>query len=130
MAGTPAQGGQVKGGRAMTTNITPSSPPDSEGTTRGWTAAERMAADEELRDRALRRLKKKSDLAAHAVVYVLVNAFVVVVWAVTSSGFFWPIFPIAIWGIGLVMNAWDVWRSDGFTEAQVHREMSRLQRRD
>ena len=84
--------------------------------------------DAELRERALVHLKKKRDFFAHLLVYVMVNSLIVVVWAMTSGGFFWPIFPIAGWGIGVVMNAWDVWRGD-FTEAQVAHEMQRLQRR-
>jgi len=48
----------------------------------------------------------------------------VVIWAVTDdNGFFWPVFPIVGWGIGVVMNAWDVyWRPD-ITEADIQHEM-------
>jgi hypothetical protein len=37
--------------------------------------------------------------------------------------------PIAAWGIGVVMNAWDVYRGDEFSEAQIRREMERHQER-
>jgi len=49
--------------------------------------------DAELRERALVHLKKKRDFFAHLLVYVMVNSLIVVVWAMTSGGFFWPIFP-------------------------------------
>ncbi|HEX9236925.1 MAG TPA: 2TM domain-containing protein [Actinomycetota bacterium] len=53
-----------------------------------------------------------------------------VIWALTDlHGFFWPVFPIVGWGIGVVMNAWDVFRGDEFDEDQIHREMERLQRK-
>ena len=81
-----------------------------------------------LRDRALRRLKKRRDFHAHLLVYVLVNGFIVTIWAVTGSGFFWPVFPIVFWGIGVVMNAWDVYHSDEFSEHEIAREMARLRR--
>jgi hypothetical protein len=84
--------------------------------------------DETLRERALTRLKKKRDFYTHVLVYLVVNSFLVVIWAMTSSGFFWPAFPMAAWGIGLVMNAWDVWQGD-FSEADIEREVARLQRR-
>jgi hypothetical protein len=42
-------------------------------------------------------------------------------------GFFWPIFPIVGWGIGVVLNAWDVFRRSGFTEAQISRRIKHLQ---
>ncbi len=83
-----------------------------------------------LRDRAIKRLKKRRDFSAHLLVYVLVNAFIVSIWALTNpDGFFWPIFPLAGWGIGVVMNAWDVFHNDEFDEEQIRREMDRLQER-
>ncbi|HEY7270710.1 MAG TPA: 2TM domain-containing protein [Dehalococcoidia bacterium] len=85
-----------------------------------------QATDVELRERALRQLKKKRDFVAHLVTYVLVNAFVLIIWATTGSGFFWPIFPIAGWGIGLAFHAWDVYYHEEPTEEDIQREMARL----
>jgi hypothetical protein len=91
---------------------------------------EEPAQDEELRERAIKHLKKRRDFHAHLLVYFLVNIFLVVIWAMTDPhGFFWPIFPIVGWGIGVVMNAWDVYRTDDFGEEEVRREMQRLERR-
>ena len=83
------------------------------------------------RDRAVEQLKKRRDFRGHLLVYVLVNAFLVVIWAITGEhGFFWPVFVIGAWGIGLVMNAWDVyWRRD-ITEADIQRELGRGNQRD
>jgi len=86
--------------------------------------------DEVLREQAIRRLKKKRDFQGHLLVYVLVNAFIVAIWAVTGSGFFWPIFPIIGWGIGVVLNAWDVYRADEPDEDRIRREMEMLRRRE
>jgi hypothetical protein len=92
-----------------------------------------MAIDESsrqdvLRERAIKRLKKRRDFSGHLLVYVLVNAFLVVIWAMTDpNGFFWPVFPIVGWGVGVVMNAWDVYRNDEFDEEQIRREIERLQ---
>ncbi|HET7870678.1 MAG TPA: 2TM domain-containing protein [Actinomycetota bacterium] len=86
--------------------------------------------EEVLRERAIKRLKKRSDFSGHLLVYFLVNAFLMVIWALTDlHGFFWPVFPIVGWGIGVVMNAWDVYRNDEFDEEQIRREMERLQGR-
>jgi hypothetical protein len=86
------------------------------------------AYDSELRHRAIRRLKKRRDFGQHLVVYVLVNGFIVAIWAITGlHTFFWPVFPILGWGIGLVLNAWDVYRPEGFTEAEIRREERHLQ---
>ncbi len=83
-----------------------------------------------LRERAIKRLKKRRDFVGHLLVYVMVNGIVVTIWAMTNAhGFFWPIFPILIWGIGVVMNGWDVYRGDTFSEDQIQREVEHLQRR-
>ncbi|HXZ77499.1 MAG TPA: 2TM domain-containing protein [Streptosporangiaceae bacterium] len=78
------------------------------------------------RDQAVTQLKKRRDFHAHLLVYVLVNAFFVVIWAVIGVHmFFWPIFPIAGWGIGLVMNAWDVYWRHPITETDIEHEIER-----
>jgi 2TM domain len=93
-------------------------------------AIDQVGADQVLREKAIKQLKKRRDFRGHLLVYVLVNAFLVAVWALTNpDGFFWPVFLIAGWGIGVVMNAWDVYRGDEFSEAQIHREMERFQGR-
>lgn len=86
---------------------------------------ERTSAEDGLRGRAVERLRKRSEFAAHALVYLLVNGFVLAIWAMTGAGFFWPVFPIAGWGIGLVMHAWDVYRR-GPSEARIREEIERL----
>ena len=86
--------------------------------------------DDDLRQLALRRLKKRHDFYGHLLVYTLVNTFIVVIWALTDgNGFFWPIFPIAGWGIGLVANAYEAYVKDDPTAAQVEAEVERLRRR-
>ena len=78
------------------------------------------------RDKAVQQLKKRRDFYGHLLIYTLVNAFLVVIWAVTGvHGFFWPIFHIAIWGIGVVMNAWDVYWRHPITEQDIQREIER-----
>ena len=88
------------------------------------------ALGDPLRDRAVKQLKKRRDFMSHLLVYVLVNSFIVLIWAITNSGgFFWPIFPMVGWGIGVVMNAWDVWHSAEFDEDQIRREVARIRQK-
>ncbi|MGZ5351823.1 MAG: 2TM domain-containing protein [Actinomycetota bacterium] len=80
-----------------------------------------------LRALALERLKKKHEFYPHLLAYVLVNAFLVVIWAISSDdGFFWPVFPILGWGIGLAFHAWDTFSRPSFTEDKIRREIDRL----
>ena len=84
------------------------------------------STEDTLREQAVTRLKKKRDFATHIVIYVLVNAMLVVIWAVTGSDFFWPIFPIVGWGIGVGANAWDVYGRKPISESEIQEEMTRL----
>jgi hypothetical protein len=85
--------------------------------------------NETLRDQAIKRLKKQSDFKVHLLMYVMVNAFLLVVWAMTGAGFFWPAFFIVGWGIGVVANAWDAYGNVP-SESRIREEMERLQGRD
>ena len=87
-----------------------------------------LAEDEQaLRQRAVKRLEDKRGLMAHVLAYASVNLLLVAIWYVTRAGFFWPVFPIFGWGIGLAFHAWDVlWPAPG--ERQVVAEMERLRR--
>jgi hypothetical protein len=82
--------------------------------------------EQELRKLAVSRLRKKRDFGTHIVVYAIVNAMLVAIWAITGAGFFWPIFPILGWGIGVAANAWDVYGRKPITEDEVQRETERL----
>jgi hypothetical protein len=84
-----------------------------------------------LREQALDRLKKRRDLKAHLLVYTLVNLATWGIWAViaatSGNSWPWPVFLTLFWGIGLVMNAWDVYFRRPITEQELEREVDRLQ---
>jgi hypothetical protein len=84
--------------------------------------------EQELRAQAVKRLEARRGLSAHALAYVLVNGFLVAIWFATQSAFFWPVFVIFGWGIGLAFNAWDVF-SPVASEDRIRAEMERLRRR-
>jgi hypothetical protein len=84
-------------------------------------------ADETLREQALERLKKRQDLRAHLLVYVMSMTLLWMIWLLTMPGGFpWPAIVMFGWGIGVVMNVWDVYARKPFTEAEVEKEMERL----
>ena len=87
---------------------------------------EERTSEEERRERAIAQLKKKSDFRAHLLAYVLVNTFLVAMWALTGANFFWPAFPLLGWGIGLVFHARDTYWGDAYSEDQIRREMQHL----
>jgi hypothetical protein len=78
------------------------------------------------RERALARLHKKRDFQGHLVTYVVVNAALWAVWALTGGGYAWPAWVTGGWAIGLILNAWDVYMRAPISEAEIRREMDRL----
>jgi 2TM domain len=88
------------------------------------------SSEEELRKAAISNIKRKREFRQHLLTYVVVNIALVIVWAVTGAGYFWPGWVIGGWGIGVVMHAWDAYgRRRVVTEDQVSREMDRLRKR-
>jgi uncharacterized membrane protein len=84
-------------------------------------------AGQDLRERAIARLKEKRDFGAHLFAYLVANALVIGIWAVIGAGFFWPVFLLFGWGIGLVMRAWDVYWREPLSEDRIRKEMERMQ---
>ena len=81
------------------------------------------------RDQAAKRLKKQRDFRGHLLAYLLVNTLLVVIWATTSHGFFWPAFVIVPWGIGVVMNAREAYGRPDLTEQAIEHETERRDER-
>jgi len=81
--------------------------------------------DDDVRTQARKRLEKRRDFATHVVAYVVVNLMLIGIWAVTGAGYFWPAWVLFGWGVGLVLNAWDVYFRRAITEADIDREVAR-----
>jgi 2TM domain len=88
--------------------------------------------EDERRALALKRLKAKSDFKRSLVVYLAVNALLVVIWALTNvgdpnpQGFFWPIFPIVGWGVPVAIGGFVAYGRTDLTEDRVQEEMKKL----
>lgn len=85
--------------------------------------------DVALRELAVDRLKRQADFKLHAMIYLLVNGFLVVIWLMTGTPFFWPIFLIFAWGIGVAANWWDAYLRAVPTQVEIDREIARLRSR-
>jgi hypothetical protein len=78
---------------------------------------------------ARRRAERRRKLGADTMAYVVINAFLIGVWAFTGAGYFWPGWVLAGWGVLLVLTAFDVLVRRPVTEADVEAELRRQQRR-
>ena len=86
-----------------------------------------MDHDEERRAAAIARITDKRDFRNHALVYCAVNTLLVVIWAASGAGYFWPIWPIAGWGIALALHAWRTFGQKPISEAEINEEMHRAE---
>jgi hypothetical protein len=84
--------------------------------------------EQAMRDVAIKRVKDRRDFQTHVVVYLVVNAFLWGIWAWTlgPTGYPWPMWVTLGWGIGVVLNWWDVTRRP-ITPEDVEREIRRMQ---
>jgi hypothetical protein len=84
--------------------------------------------DDELYKQAKARVGKRRDLGAHLVAYVVVNAMLVGIWGISGGGYFWPAWVLLGWGVGVVMNIWEVYFRRPVTDGDIRREMDRLRK--
>ncbi|HET9729009.1 MAG TPA: 2TM domain-containing protein [Acidimicrobiia bacterium] len=85
-----------------------------------------LIESDDLRKEATERVKKRRDLSAHLVVYVVVNSMFVGMWAITGAGYFWPAWILLGWAVGLILNVWDVYFRRPITEHDIEAEMRKL----
>ncbi|HEY2813312.1 MAG TPA: 2TM domain-containing protein [Acidimicrobiales bacterium] len=77
---------------------------------------------------AHKRVALRRAFRTHLVVYVVINAFLIGVWALSGAGYFWPVWVLAGWGIGLALHAWKAYGGGGgITDADVEAELRRRQ---
>ncbi|EAU73374.1 2TM domain-containing protein [Synechococcus sp. RS9916] len=67
-----------------------------------------MQGDQQRRDEAKARVKRRRGLQKQVQAYVIVNLTLVVIWLLDGRGDFWPIWPIGGWGMTLLIQAWSI----------------------
>lgn len=82
-------------------------------------------ADETLREEAWKRIKARRKMVADLISYVVINAFLVVMWALTGRGYFWPGWVLGGWGALLLIQAWETYLRRPVTQADIDAELRR-----
>ena len=77
------------------------------------------------RDEAIRRLTARRHLTQTGVAFLGLILELVVIWAVSGAGEFWPIWPILGFGFAFASQAIAVYTHRGITEEDVQKEMQR-----
>lgn len=80
-----------------------------------WTASEREWAH--------KRLEKKRKFRSDLVAYAVINVFLIVVWAITGAGYFWPGWVLGGWGVLLLLDARQAYAQHPITKDDIDREL-------
>ncbi len=84
-----------------------------------------MTPSDDHRHAAIQRLEAKREFRLHLAAYLLINTMLIVIWAASGAGYFWPIWAIAGWAIGLAAQAYAVYFQERVTEEDIQAEMRR-----
>jgi hypothetical protein len=88
-----------------------------------------MTDDADLHRLAVRRADMKLAFRSHLLAYVVVNAGLVAINLITSPGYFWAIWPMIGWGIGLAAHGVTVYMDgEGMRDRLVQAELEKLRR--
>jgi len=77
------------------------------------------------REHVRKHLVARQDFGSHLLVYVVINALLIVVWATTGAGYFWPGWVLAGWGVALVFHARETFWRGPITEEEIDAEIRR-----
>ncbi|MDO5860889.1 2TM domain-containing protein [Methanobrevibacter sp.] len=86
----------------------------------------------DLRSRAEKRVDNKIKFYRSFTIYVIVNAFLAVINWIFTPQFWWVLFPVFFWGIGVVakfLNAFvfiSKFDSEDYRERKIQEEMEKL----
>lgn len=83
---------------------------------------------DDIRCLAIIRLSRKKAYRHQVINYLWVNALLVVVWALSGFGFFWPIYSLLGWGAALLIQGRKITHPHrhAFSEEEINREIERI----
>jgi len=87
---------------------------------------------ESLQGLAEKRVEERMALWWHLGSYVIVNTFLVIIWAISGAGYPWFIWVMIGWGIGVVFHLMHYLlnvHAEGSRDRMVQKEMEKLQRK-
>lgn len=88
---------------------------------------------DELREKAEKRVNQRMALLSHIGSYIIVNGFLILIWALTGADTanFWPVWVLLGWGIGLAFHIFSYFigkRSDAVRDRMLQKELEKMGR--
>jgi fatty acid desaturase len=87
-------------------------------------------SEQEIYEEARKRVKRKRDFYSHLGAYVIVNIVLVVIWALSGSGYMWFLWPLGIWGVFVLWNFIEVFLLDNVLseKSAIDKEIEKMKR--
>jgi hypothetical protein len=88
-------------------------------------------SEEEIYQKARKRVEEKKSFFSHLAVYIVVNAVLILIWAFTSPGYPWFVWPLGGWGIGLIFHFLGVFlfnKETGWERNEVEKEAEKIRK--
>jgi len=89
-------------------------------------------SEQEIFDEAKARVKKKREFFSHLGAYITVNLVLVIIWALSGSGYRWFLWPLGIWGAFVAWNFIEVFVRTNSVQSEkiaIQKEIERIRRR-
>jgi len=89
-------------------------------------------SDDEIRKLAQRRVAAKKGFFIHLIIYIIVNALLVSIWAISGGGYMWFLWAAGGWGVGVIFHCLGVFafsREDSdWEQNEIRKEMDKIKR--
>lgn len=97
-------------------------------------------SDDEMRKKAVERVRARKGFFTHLTIYVIINAFLWTMWAISASSNNWmpgwgmrsfggPVWVTAGWGLGLLFHFFGVFVFHGnWEDREVQKEIDRMKK--
>lgn len=82
-------------------------------------------SDDKARQQAIHRLHQRRGFLNYVVGAVVVSLFMVVIWALSGQGYFWPVWVMGGFLIGGIFYGVNTLMNKPLTEDQIQREMEK-----
>jgi hypothetical protein len=89
-------------------------------------------SDDEIRKMARGRVAAKKGFFIHLITYIIVNALLVSIWAISGGGYMWFLWAAAGWGVGIIFHCFGVFVFSGegseWEQNEIRKEMDKIKR--
>jgi len=87
-------------------------------------------SEEEIREIAMQRVRAKKGFYSHLTAYILVNLMLIAIWYFTGAHYFWPMWVLLFWGIGVIVNGVTVFtrRDLGWEKREIEKEVEKIKK--